>query len=60
MLLLNGDAALNLVCVAVVVDWKGHYRKEPQYHGNTKVLLEVDQVAFKRFYLDRLAPCSNA
>jgi purine nucleosidase len=38
-----------------VPDWKGHFKKEPQYHLKTKVLLGVDQAAFKRFYLDALA-----
>jgi hypothetical protein len=36
-------------------DWKGHFKREPQYHKKTKVVLEVDQVAFKRYYLDCLA-----
>jgi inosine-uridine nucleoside N-ribohydrolase len=36
-------------------DWKGHFKREPQYHKKTKVVLEVDQAAFKRYYLDCLA-----
>jgi len=38
-----------------VPDWKGHFKREPQYHKKTKVVLEVDQAAFKRYYLDCLA-----
>jgi inosine-uridine nucleoside N-ribohydrolase len=45
----------NVKFVGGRTDWKGHFKREPQYHKKTKVVLEVDQAAFKRYYLDCLA-----